>query len=340
MPPEGLYDEFAARFPYEETEDQLNAIDAVLDDLGARAADGPARLRRCRLRQDRGGAARRLRRGDGRQAGRRRRADDAAGAPALPHLLRPLPRPAAQHRPGLALRARGRDEEGQGGACATASVDIVVGTHALLGKAITFKDLGLIIVDEEQHFGVVPQGAPEGAARRGPRPDAVGDADPAHPAARAHRRARAVAHHDAAGRPARGAHLRDAVRSAAHPRGAAARALPRRAGLLRRAAHRGHRRGQGLPRPGGAGGEGGGRARPDGGGPARGRDDGLLRGQVRHPALDHDRRIGPRHPDRQHAHRAPGRHVRPGAALPAARPRRALEDPRLRAVHGAGEQAR
>src|SRR5262249_4528447 len=33
-------------------------------------------------------------------------------------------------------------------------VDIVVGTHALLGKTIKFKDLGLLIVDEEQHFGV------------------------------------------------------------------------------------------------------------------------------------------------------------------------------------------
>ncbi len=34
-PPEGLYEEFAARFPFEETEDQANAIDAVLDDLNA-----------------------------------------------------------------------------------------------------------------------------------------------------------------------------------------------------------------------------------------------------------------------------------------------------------------
>ncbi len=33
--PEGLYEEFAARFPFEETEDQGNAIDAVLDDLNA-----------------------------------------------------------------------------------------------------------------------------------------------------------------------------------------------------------------------------------------------------------------------------------------------------------------
>src|SRR4029450_7463073 len=34
------------------------------------------------------------------------------------------------------------------------NIDIVIGTHALLGKAIAFKRLGLLIVDEEQHFGV------------------------------------------------------------------------------------------------------------------------------------------------------------------------------------------
>jgi len=33
-------------------------------------------------------------------------------------------------------------------------VDIVIGTHALLGKSMSFKNLGLLIVDEEQHFGV------------------------------------------------------------------------------------------------------------------------------------------------------------------------------------------
>jgi transcription-repair coupling factor (superfamily II helicase) len=37
---------------------------------------------------------------------------------------------------------------------AEGSVDIVVGTHALLGKTIQFKDLGLMVIDEEQHFGV------------------------------------------------------------------------------------------------------------------------------------------------------------------------------------------
>src|SRR6202022_4683395 len=37
---------------------------------------------------------------------------------------------------------------------AEGQVDIVIGTHALLGKSIKFRDLGLLIVDEEQHFGV------------------------------------------------------------------------------------------------------------------------------------------------------------------------------------------
>jgi len=34
------------------------------------------------------------------------------------------------------------------------TIDIVIGTHALLGKAIKFRDLALLVVDEEQHFGV------------------------------------------------------------------------------------------------------------------------------------------------------------------------------------------
>ncbi len=33
-------------------------------------------------------------------------------------------------------------------------IDILIGTHAILGKSIEFKDLGLLIVDEEQKFGV------------------------------------------------------------------------------------------------------------------------------------------------------------------------------------------
>src|SRR6202012_5619900 len=37
---------------------------------------------------------------------------------------------------------------------AEGQIDIVVGTHAILGKTVKFKDLGLVVVDEEQHFGV------------------------------------------------------------------------------------------------------------------------------------------------------------------------------------------
>ncbi len=37
---------------------------------------------------------------------------------------------------------------------AEGSIDIVIGTHAVLGKTVNFKNLGLVIIDEEQHFGV------------------------------------------------------------------------------------------------------------------------------------------------------------------------------------------
>ena len=33
-------------------------------------------------------------------------------------------------------------------------IDIVIGTHGLLGKEVKFKDLGVLIIDEEQKFGV------------------------------------------------------------------------------------------------------------------------------------------------------------------------------------------
>ncbi|HEX4979423.1 MAG TPA: transcription-repair coupling factor, partial [Acidimicrobiales bacterium] len=38
--------------------------------------------------------------------------------------------------------------------CADGSVDVVIGTHRLLSNDVTFKDLGLLVVDEEQRFGV------------------------------------------------------------------------------------------------------------------------------------------------------------------------------------------
>ncbi len=64
------YEAFAASFGFEETPDQKAAIHAVIQDMISPQADGPPGVRRRRLRQDRGGAARRVRRGQRRQAGR------------------------------------------------------------------------------------------------------------------------------------------------------------------------------------------------------------------------------------------------------------------------------
>jgi transcription-repair coupling factor (superfamily II helicase) len=55
-PPRRAYERFVARFPFAETPDQARAIEDVLRDLASGRPDGPPRLRRRRLRQDRGGA--------------------------------------------------------------------------------------------------------------------------------------------------------------------------------------------------------------------------------------------------------------------------------------------
>src|SRR5277367_6151313 len=76
---------------------------------------------------------------------------------------------ARQHYRGFAERFQGfplkvrqlsrfadpKDAKETKDALADGTVDIVVGTHALLAESISFKRLGLVIVDEEQHFGVV-----------------------------------------------------------------------------------------------------------------------------------------------------------------------------------------
>ena len=99
-----------------------------------------------------------------------------------------------------------------------------------------------------------PQGKAQDAALGSACAYAHRDADPAHAATRAHRRARSFDHRVAAGRPPGGAHFRVAVRSDHRARGAAAREIPRRPGLLCLPAHRGPRRRQGFPRQEYAGG--------------------------------------------------------------------------------------
>ncbi|HTV71349.1 MAG TPA: transcription-repair coupling factor [Rhizobiaceae bacterium] len=152
-PPDGLYGEFAARFPYEETDDQQNAIDAVTDDLGA------------------GKPMDRLICGDvgfGKTEVALRATFLAAMEGFQVAVVVPTTLLARQHFKTFSQRFAGlpvtvRQASRLVGAkelaetkkgIAEGTVDIVVGTHALLGSTISFKNLGLLIIDEEQHFGV------------------------------------------------------------------------------------------------------------------------------------------------------------------------------------------
>ncbi len=153
-PPAGLYDEFAARFPYQETEDQERAIGEVVGDL---AAGRPMDRLVC---------------GDvgfGKTEVAMRAAFVAAMAGEQVAVVVPTTLLARQHFRGFAERFAGfplkvrqlsrfvdpKDAKETKEALAEGTVDIVVGTHALLAESISFKRLGLVIVDEEQHFGVV-----------------------------------------------------------------------------------------------------------------------------------------------------------------------------------------
>lgn len=153
LPAEGLYGEFAARFPYEETDDQQTAIDSVRDDLGA------------------GKPMDRLICGDvgfGKTEVALRAAFIAAMEGFQVAVVVPTTLLSRQHfktfsqrfsglpiRVAQASRLVGAKElaEAKKGV-AEGQVDIVIGTHALLGSSISFKNLGLLIIDEEQHFGV------------------------------------------------------------------------------------------------------------------------------------------------------------------------------------------
>jgi transcription-repair coupling factor (superfamily II helicase) len=152
-PPEGVYDEFCARFPYAETDDQLNAISDVLGDLGS------------------GRPMDRLVCGDvgfGKTEVAMRAAFVAAMNGRQVALICPTTLLARQHArafqerfAGFPLNVRQLSRfVGQKEATETrrglkdGSVDVVIGTHALLSKQVGFRDLGLLIIDEEQHFGV------------------------------------------------------------------------------------------------------------------------------------------------------------------------------------------
>jgi transcription-repair coupling factor (superfamily II helicase) len=152
-PPDGLFDEFCARFPYEETPDQDGAIVATLDDLVA------------------GRPMDRLICGDvgfGKTEVALRAAFAAALNSKQTAVVVPTTLLARQHyqnflarfaglpvKIGQLSRMVGAAQQRQVKAgLADGSTDIVIGTHAVLGKSVRFKDLGLVVIDEEQHFGV------------------------------------------------------------------------------------------------------------------------------------------------------------------------------------------
>jgi transcription-repair coupling factor (superfamily II helicase) len=151
--PEGLYDEFAARFPYPETEDQLSAIAETLSDM---ASGKPMDRLIC---------------GDvgfGKTEVALRAAFVAAMSGHQVAVVVPTTLLCRQHFRTLTKRLQGlplkvgqlsrlvnaKDSAEIKKGLADGTIDIVVGTHAILAKGIEFKDLGLLIVDEEQHFGV------------------------------------------------------------------------------------------------------------------------------------------------------------------------------------------
>ena len=74
-----------------------------------------------------------------------------------------------------------------------ATVDVVIGTHRLLSKDVTFKDLGLLVVDEEQRFGVTHKERLKQLRTQVDVLTLTATPDPAHAAHGAVRRARHVA---------------------------------------------------------------------------------------------------------------------------------------------------
>lgn len=153
IPERGSYDEFCSRFLYTETDDQLNAVQDTLKDLSQ------------------GIPMDRLVCGDvgfGKTEVALRAAFTVATGGAQVALIVPTTLLARQHYLNFKERLEGFNikvkmlsrlvpskeikeikQELKNG-----SLEIVVGTHALLAKDIEFCNLGLLIIDEEQHFGV------------------------------------------------------------------------------------------------------------------------------------------------------------------------------------------
>lgn len=151
--PDGLYQEFAARFPYAETEDQERAIGNVFEDM---ASGKPMDRLVC---------------GDvgfGKTEVAIRASFAAVQAGMQVAVVVPTTLLARQHTRNFLTRFHGypvriaqlsrmvsaKESKETKAQLKEGQIDIVIGTHALLSKDLGFRNLGLLIVDEEQHFGV------------------------------------------------------------------------------------------------------------------------------------------------------------------------------------------
>jgi transcription-repair coupling factor (superfamily II helicase) len=152
-PPDRVFAEFEASFPYEETPDQARAIDEVLADL---QAERPMDRLVC---------------GDvgfGKTEVALRAAFRTAMSGRQVALLCPTTVLAQQHFATFQTRLNGyplrvetlsrfvpkKVQTETVAALKKGTCDVVIGTHRLLSKDIYFKNLGLLVVDEEQRFGV------------------------------------------------------------------------------------------------------------------------------------------------------------------------------------------
>lgn len=150
---EGIYQEFSAQFPYLETDDQIRAIAATIEDLCS------------------GKPMDRLICGDvgfGKTEVALRAAFVVASAGHQVAVLVPTTLLARQHFKNFSERFQGFGlKVGQlsrmvsptksakvKAELAAGKTNIVIGTHALLSSSTEFKKLGMVVIDEEQHFGV------------------------------------------------------------------------------------------------------------------------------------------------------------------------------------------
>ena len=162
-PPDEIYREFEAEFPWEETPDQSKAIADVIADMVKGRAGGPEPAPP--------GPMDRLVCGDvgyGKTEVAMRAAMLAVLSKKQVAVLVPTTLLAAQHertfrerfkswpvRIEAVSRMKSAEEVRRILADAAAGkVDVLVGTHRLLATDVGFKDLGLVVVDEEQRFGV------------------------------------------------------------------------------------------------------------------------------------------------------------------------------------------